>query len=277
MKTVRDAGDLRIAGYRDLIDDVGRRRADRHPETFVVEGARTILGLLEQGWPLRSVLLSAHRAANRPEVVAAAEAAGTEVYVAAGDLMDRVAGYHVHRGALALALRPPPRPVGEVLAGVSLAVVTEGVNDLENLGALFRNAAAFGAGAVLLDPGTADPLYRRSVRVSLGHVTRIPYARVEPWPDGLSEVRAAGLTVVALTPAGGETLDDLLGARAGDGPGAASAGWAVMVGAEGPGLSAAALAAADRRVRIPMAAGVDSLNVATAVAVALHRLAATPI
>ena len=266
--------DLRLAGYRDLVDDVGRSRADRDPETFVVEGARTILGLLEQGWPLRSVLLSANRAANRPDVVAAAGTAGTEVYVAAGDLMDRVAGYHVHRGALALAVRPPLRPVAAVLAGVRLAVVTEAVNDLENLGALFRNAAAFGARAVLLDPATADPFYRRSVRVSLGHVTRIPFTRVEPWPAGLDRVRAAGLALVALTPAGDETLDDLraVGAPAGDDPRGTGPGWAVMVGAEGPGLSDAALAAADHRVRIPMAGGVDSINVATAAAIAMHRL-----
>ena len=281
MRRVEHAEDLRLAGYRDLVDDVGRSRADRDPETFVVEGARTILGLLEQGWPLRSVLLSANRAANRPDVVTAAETAGTEIYVAAGDLMDRVAGYHVHRGALALAVRPPLRPVGEVVAGVRLAVVTEGLNDLENLGSLFRNAAAFGAGAVLLDPATADPFYRRSVRVSLGHVTRIPFTRVQPWPAGLEQVRAAGLMLVALTPAGDETLDDLLAAPGGAGPGGAGPGgagpgscpgWAVMVGAEGPGLSDAALAVADHRVRIPMAGGVDSINVATAAAIALHRL-----
>lgn len=207
-----------------------RSRADRHPDTFVVEGARTIVGLLEQGWPMESVLLSERRAANRPDVVSAAEAAGVEVYVAAGDLIDRVAGYRVHRGALALARRPAPRPPAEVLGGVRLALVTEGLNDLENLGALFRNAAAFGVGAVLLDPATADPLYRRSVRVSLGHVTRIPWARVEPWPAGLGALRRAGLALVALTPAG-RRLSTTWWARAGP----AGGGWASRAEPAGSG------------------------------------------
>lgn len=294
-----DPGDPRLDGYRDLINDGHGSRADRNPETFVVEGVTAIGAVLAGGWAVRSVLLSEGRARRRPDLVEAAEAAGADVYVAAEDLLYGVAGYRVHRGALALAVRPPPRRLADVLGAVTagavtagagigpgaapVVLVTERVNDLENLGALFRNGAAFGAAAVLMDPETADPLYRRSVRVSAGHVIRVPFARVEPWPGALEEVKGAGLAVVALTPGGDETLDEMAAVaaggasiRAGTATPAGSAGWAVMVGAEGPGLSPAALAAADHRVRIPMAPGVDSLNVATAAAVALHRLAARP-
>ena len=233
----------------------------------MVEGARTIRQLLDQGWPLESVFLTDARAGRRPDLVADALAAGTEVFVAGQDVFDRIAGFHVHRGALALAVRPPLRPLKEVVAGVGLVLVIEGVNDLENLGALFRNAAAFGVGAVVLDPSSADPLYRRSVRVSVGHVLRVPFTRIERWPEGLAELRAGGFRLVALTPAGEGRLEELGAAT----PGAGER-WAVMVGAEGPGLSPAALAQADVSVRITLAAGVDSLNVATAAAIALHQL-----
>lgn len=233
---------------------------------FVVEGPRAIGGLIEQRWPLRSVLLSEDRAASRPDLVEAAEAAGVDVLVAGQELFDLIAGYPVHRGALALAERPPEQDPAEVVAGCRLVVVAEAVNDFENLGSLFRNAAAFGAGAVLLDPRTADPLYRRCVRVSLGHVMRVPFARVPDWPAGLAVLRRAGFTIVALSPAGSSDI----GAVASEVGGPV----AVMVGSEGDGLTDAALDAADRVTRIPMVAGVDSLNVATAAAIALHRFAA---
>lgn len=233
---------------------------------------------------MESVFLSDLRVRSHPELVATAAASGVPVYGAEQHLFDRIVGYHAHRGALALAGRPAPRSIDSVLAGARLVLVVEAVNDHENLGALFRNAAAFGVDAVVLDPSAADPFYRRSVRVSVGHVLRVPFARAEVWPDDLATVRAAGFDVVALSPAGDVRIDDLARRRPGGdersrGGGGSYAGdtrgqrWALMVGAEGSGLSDAALQAADVRVRIPMAAGVDSLNVATAAAVALHRLA----
>lgn len=146
-----------------------------------------------------------------------------------------------------------------------LVAVLEGVNDHENLGALFRNAAALGVDAVLMGPRCSDPLYRRSVRVSMGHVLRVPFAELPgPWPASLDVLRAAGLRVAALTPAAGAVplaASELRGERV-----------ALLLGAEGPGLSPEALAAADLKVRIPMSAGVDSLNVATAAAVAFHAV-----
>ncbi len=186
-----------------------------------------------------------------------------------------------------------------VLAQVATAVVVEGVNDHENLGAIFRNAAALGAGAVLLDATCCDPLYRRSVRVSMGQVLRLPFSRLAPWPEALTDLRSAGFAVVALDPGASETIDaavrgpgrlDGLGRQPGGdgrtGPerfaearavsesneSGARTRLAVLVGAEGSGLSEGARRAASHRVRIPMTPGVDSLNVATALAIALHRL-----
>jgi tRNA G18 (ribose-2'-O)-methylase SpoU len=229
-----------------------------------VEGERAIRMVLAAGRiRLESVLLSTARAAGHPDLVEASMAAGAAVYVADQEVFDRIAGFPVHRGALALAGRPPDRSVESVLAGTGPVLVVEGVNDHENLGALFRNAAAFAAAGVVLDPRTADPLYRRSVRVSVGHVLDVPYARSRSWPADLSIVRSAGLRLAALTPAGGVALGDLDGG---------STRWAVIVGSEGEGLSRDALDGADVRVGIPMAPGVDSLNVATAAAIALHHL-----
>jgi tRNA G18 (ribose-2'-O)-methylase SpoU len=175
--------------------------------------------------------------------------------------LSQVVGFRVTRGVLASADRPPPPEVGALLAAARRVVVLEALNDFENLGALFRNAAAFGVDAVLLDPQCADPLYRRSVRVSMGHVLQVPFAVLPgAWPGSLA--RLDGFTTVALTPGGSTLLRAVPPLER----------WAVLLGAEGPGLTDGALARADLRVRIPMAAGVDSLNVATAAAVALAHL-----
>jgi tRNA G18 (ribose-2'-O)-methylase SpoU len=213
-------------------------------------------------------VLATERRADRVRTLVGVRA---PVLVRSLDEVAGVAGFDVHRGVLAAADRLPPAGVAEAAGAAELVVVTEGLGDHENLGALFRNAAAFGADAVLLDPTTADPLYRRSVRVSLGHVLRVPWTRLTPWPAGLRGLRDDGLAVLALTPdPGADPIDDVVTQAVPPGP------VALMVGAEGPGLTGAALAAADRRVRIPIAAGVDSLNVATAAAIALHRLAPRP-
>lgn len=189
------------------------------------------------------------------------------VIVAAPEIVEEVAGFSFHRGALAVARRPEPTDALGLAASATLVLVVEGVNDHENMGSLFRNAAAFGAGAVLLDPTCCDPLYRRSVRVSLGHVLAVPFATLRPWPSALGELERDGFNVVALTPCAETDLDEaaaLCGGTTGK--------VALMVGSEDTGLSDGALGAAGLRVRIPMAAGVDSVNVATAAAVALSRL-----
>jgi tRNA G18 (ribose-2'-O)-methylase SpoU len=193
-------------------------------------------------------------------------------------------GFSLHRGVVAVARRPTARSAGLVLTdalgrpsagGPPLVAVLEGLNDHENIGALFRNAAAFGVAGVLLDPTCADPLYRRSVRVSVGHVLRVPFARVESWPDALIQVASAGFLVAALAPhrSGPSDLARCsLSELAQQVAGSPSRPVALLLGAEGPGLSENALQCSDVVVSIPMASKVDSLNVATAAAVAFQRL-----
>lgn len=259
-----------MAGFVGLTDRVARERIEAELGLFVVEGALALQQLIESVYPVHSVLVATNRLAQVERLAPAPDRGGAPLYVAVPEVLVAIAGFNVHRGILALGVRralPDPESVLAAAAanGRRCVVVLDGVNDHENLGAIFRNAAAFGAAAVLADPTTCDPLYRRSIRVSSGHVLRVPFARLELLPGGLEILRRTGWTVVALTPtARAETIDQL----AGDPPDRV----ALVVGAEGPGLRPEILGAADRRVRIPMAGGVDSLNVATAAAIALHRL-----
>ena len=261
---VDDPGDERVSDYVGLTDpDLRRRReqGDGDGGFFIAEGLVVIRQLLRSPYRVRSLLVTPRRL----EALAGdVEDLGAPVYVAAPEVVNAVTGFHLHRGAVASAQRRALPDGAGLASSTDLVVMTEGLNDHENLGALFRNAAAFGAGAVLLDPTSADPLYRRSIRVSVGQVLRVPFARAAPWPGAIGRLRDLGFEVLALTPAAGAEDVATVARRPRQ---------AVLVGAEGPGLSAAALAAADRRVRIPLAAGVDSLNVATAAAVALHHLA----
>lgn len=260
---VDDPDDPRLDDYRHLTDADLRRRIETGAGDglFVAEGTLVIRSLLTSQYPVRSLLLTPERHA---ELAADLTATHAPAYVAPLDVLRRVAGFDIHRGALASAARRPLRAVDQLLDDATRVAVVEGVNDHENLGAVFRNAAAFGIDAVLLDPTTCDPLYRRCVRVSMGHVLHVPWTRLDPWPTALDAVRSAGFTVAALTPsstavdvrdAGLERQDHV----------------ALLLGAERHGLTDAALAAADVHVRIAMADGVDSLNVATAAAIAFDR------
>jgi tRNA G18 (ribose-2'-O)-methylase SpoU len=196
---------------------------------------------------------------------------GVPVYVAPMAVLQAVSGFHLHRGALASVARPSFPSMASLCSAASLVVLTEGVNDHENLGALFRNCAAFGVDAVLLDPTSCDPLYRRSVRVSMGHVLRVPFAPLAcSAVEGVGLLRSMGFEVLGLTPS--PAASDVRSVPPAPGGGGSGRRRALVVGAEGPGLSAGVLAACDRLVRIPMAPGVDSLNVATAAAVALYEL-----
>jgi tRNA G18 (ribose-2'-O)-methylase SpoU len=242
--------DDRLAPYRHL------READLHrvDGLFACEGELVLRKAVEQGVVIRSVLATARWVPRLADL-------DLPLLVV---LMDGIVGYPIHRGLVAMAERPAPRTVAEVVTGARTVAALDGVNDHENLGALFRNAAAFGIDAVVLDGRCADPLYRRTVRVSLGHVLAIPHARSERWLDDLE---VAGLELVALTPDPTAEPVDVLTTL---GP------VALLLGAEGPGLSSATLARAHRQVRIPMDGGVDSLNVATAAAIAFHhRMAPT--
>lgn len=251
---VDDPGDPRLVEVAGLKDADARALTDAAHGCFVVEGLLCLEIAASSPYPLRSVLVSDTKLGRVLPLLAGID---VDVFVGSPALLKEVTGFAIHRGVVASAGRLPLPQPEELVAGGRRMVVVEGLNDHENLGALFRNAAAFGLDAVLLDPTTADPLYRRSVRVSLGHVLRVPWTRVGALPDGLQILRAAGIPTVALTPTGEISIRDI---------GPEPVAW--IVGAEGPGLSAATMDAADRRARIPMAPGVDSLNVATAAAVA---------
>lgn len=260
---VEDLDDPRLADYRHLREPNVRAKVERNAGIFTVEGWLSLEALAESPYPVRSALVAAQHA-DRAVAIVAPE---VPVFAIPESALERVTGVHFHRGVVGVAERPAPRSPAEVLAGARRVLILESVNDYENLGSLFRNASAFGVDAVLLDPTTADPLYRRSTRVSLGHVLRVPFARVERevWPTILDDLRGEGLHLLALTPA-----DDALPLA--DAVGRVPDRVGVLVGAEGPGLSEAAMAAADHRVRIPMTPGTDSVNVATAAAIALAAL-----
>jgi len=263
---ITDLDDPRIADYRHVAD--GRLLEEQG--LFVAEGRLVVERLLADGrYRVRSVLLKEKGDGScfRPSL---AKKAPVPFFVASSDLIRRLTGFDFHRGYLALAERPAPVAASAMLdslAGDAVVVALEEIGNADNVGGVFRNAAAFGAGAVLLSPGCCDPLYRKAIRTSMAAALGVPFARVAPWPDGLSALRTAGFAIVALTPAAGARD---LAAYAGDPE--RPRRLALLVGTEGAGLSAAAEALADARVRIPMTPGVDSLNLATATGIALYSL-----
>jgi tRNA G18 (ribose-2'-O)-methylase SpoU len=262
---VSDPADPRLGDYAGLTDVELRRVREPAEGLFLAEGEKVIRRALAAGYPMRSMLLSPKWAAPMGGLIAELPA-DTPVYVGAEPLLEAVTGFHVHRGALASMQRTPLLEPGPVLDAARRIVVLEDIVNHTNLGAIFRSAAGLGMDAALLTPSCADPLYRRSVRVSMGTVFALPYARLDSWPGGLDTLREHGFRTIALTP--GPTAVDLQDLRLGP-----DDKVALLLGTEGDGLSDPALAAADLRVRIPMAAGVDSLNVAAAAAVACYAIA----
>jgi tRNA G18 (ribose-2'-O)-methylase SpoU len=256
---ITDPDDERVADYRALTDVELRTRWEPPHGLFIAEGELVLRRALRAGYRMRSVLVDEKRIRQVDDL------GDAPVYAASQAVLDAITGFHVHRGVLASFHRRPLPAAADVLAGARRIAILEDVNNHTNIGAIFRGAAALGMDAVLLSPSCADPLYRRSVRVSMGQVFAVPYAHLAPWPGALATVRAAGFTLLALTPAADALPIQRL-------PAADRRRPALLVGAEGPGLSAAALAASDRRVVIPMRNGVDSLNVAAAAAVAFWEL-----
>jgi tRNA G18 (ribose-2'-O)-methylase SpoU len=256
--------DPRLDLYRHLTDSDARRSLEAEHGVFVVEGVTAIERLLRSERRVRSLLLLAHQAQRLAPALVGRD---MPVYVGSREVLAATAGFDVHRGALAIAERPALPDPEDVVRGAHLLAVLEGLTDPVNLGAIARSARALGVDALLLDPTCADPLYRRAVRVSMGEILFLPWTRIARWPDGLARVREAGITLVALTPApDAMPIDEFVTS--------APARLALLLGTEGPGLSAAALAACDVQVRIPLRAGVDSLNVAHAAAIAFHLLGA---
>lgn len=259
---VADPDDPRLDDFRDLTT------ADRRPDRpggrglVIAEGVVVVQRMLRSPYPVRSLLGVRRRIDALGPDLARYHRRDLPCYVTSADVMARVVGFHLNRGVLAVADRAGPPDPALLTATARTLCVLEGVGDHENLGSVFRNAAGLGVDGVLLGPGCSDPLYRRAVRVSMGHVLRVPFAQLAPWPGGLHRLRAAGFRVLALTPSA-----DALPLHEAVGFGDRTA---VLVGSEGPGLTEEALAAADERVCIPMAEDVDSLNVATAAAIALY-------
>ncbi len=251
-----DLDDARVRDYRGLTDVELRRRVEPEHGMFLAEGEKVIRRAVAAGYRVRSMLLTEKWLPPLADVVAATDA---PALLADEELVERITGYHVHRGALAAMERKPLPAAADLLATTRRVVVLEDVNDPENVGAVFRNAAALGMDAVVLRCG--DPLYRRSVKVSMGAVFTLPYARLDEWHGGPELLRAHGFSLLALTPAA-DALPIAEATRE------RRERVALLLGAEGPGLSRRWLAEADLLVRIPMARDVDSLNVAAATAVA---------
>lgn len=203
-----------------------------------------------------------------------AEAGAVPFYRTDADTMAQIVGFHLNRGVLAVARRPAELDADAVLARARTVAILEGVNDHENIGSIFRNAAGLGVDAVLFGAGCADPLYRRCVRVSMGHALLVPFARFDDWPGDLDLVHRHDFRTVSLTPSPTAVpLADAVGEPGAPGGDAGDGKLAFLVGAEGPGLSAAAMRATTVSARIPMSRGTDSLNVATAAALAFYERA----
>ncbi|KZS60003.1 TrmH family RNA methyltransferase [Mycobacterium ostraviense] len=262
VQDISDPDDPRLDDFRDL------NSVDRRPDLpsgkglVIAEGVLVVQRMLASRFTPRAMLGTDRRLAELRDDLAGSPA---PYYRASAEVMAQAVGFHLNRGVLASASRLPEPIVTQVVDGARTVVVLEGVNDHENLGSIFRNAAGLGVDAVVFGSGCADPLYRRAVRVSMGHALLVPYARAADWPADLLMLQERGFRLLAMTPRGdarqlGEAMDAVR-----DQP------VALLVGAEGPGLTAAALRISDLRVRIPMSRGTDSLNVATAAALAFYE------
>lgn len=259
---ISSADDPRVDEYTKLTD-MGLRMVREPAEgLFLAEGEKVILRALESGFVPRSALMEPKWL---PGLQGALDAHDVEVYLADESMLKQVVGYRLHRGALAAFTRKPLPSVTSVIAGAKRLIVLEDLVDHTNVGLIFRSAAALGADAVLVSPQCADPLYRRSVKVSMGAVFAVPWTRAEPWPWVLDDLGSLGFTRLALTPA--PDAENLREWRA-----EPEQRLALLLGSEGPGLSDAAFERVDAKLRIPMAAGMDSLNVAAATAVTIYAL-----
>jgi tRNA G18 (ribose-2'-O)-methylase SpoU len=253
------ASDVRLADYRDLRDVSLRKHLEATHGLFLAEGEKVVRRAVEAGFTPRSFLMAPRWLDGLADVLATSSA---PCFVVSDALAEEVTGFHVHRGALASLERRPLPPLSSVLASARSILVLEDIVDHANVGAIFRSGAALGFDAVLLSPRCADPLYRRSIKVGMGAVFTTPWTRLEDWYDALPSLSALGFTTVALTLAA-DSMPIESAVRDVD-------KVALVLGSEGHGLSSRWEQSADRRAIIPMAAGIDSLNVAAATAVACY-------
>lgn len=251
-----------LADYSRLTDVVLRRVSEPAGGLYIAESAKVIERALAAGHRPRSVLLQQKWLSEIEPMVAGFDG---PIYVGDSPLLEKLTGFQMHRGALAAMHRPPLASVADTVEGARRIVVLEDIVDHTNVGAIFRSVAGLGADAVLITPRCADPLYRRSVRVSMGTVLQVPWTRIPEWPEGAAQLKTLGFHIAALA------LDDTA-VELGDFAASAPDRVAILLGTEGDGLSHRALREADSTVTIPMLHGVDSLNVASATAVALYAL-----
>ncbi|MDQ4213355.1 RNA methyltransferase [Microbacterium capsulatum] len=263
---LHDPSDPRLDDYSDLTDTALRTRREVAGGLYIAESLKVIERAVGAGHRPRSVLTQERWL---PGIRALLAGTGTPVYVAPDTVVEAVAGFPVHRGAMAAMHRPAEPSVAEVVAGARTVLILEGLIEHANVGSGFRAAAALGADAVLVSARCADPLYRRSVRVSMGTVFQVPWTRFADWTTLSAALRDERITVAALALRDDATTLDAFAATRPD-------RVALAFGSEGPGLTAEALDAADAVVTIPMAGGVDSLNVGSTVAVALWALQHPP-
>ncbi|MCV7179390.1 rRNA methyltransferase [Mycolicibacterium sphagni] len=259
---ITDPGDARVDDFRDL------NSVDRRPDLpngkglVIAEGVLVAQRMIASRFIPHAFLGTDRRLGELADDLFGVRA---PFYRASAEVMAEVVGFHLNRGVLGAARRPRELAPADVLDGARTVAVLEGVNDHENLGSIFRNAAGLGVDAVIFGAGCADPLYRRAVRVSMGHALLVPFARAQQWPADLAELREREFRLLAMTPDPtaqtlAHAMADLSGQKV-----------AVLVGAEGPGLTETVMRASDVRVRIPMSRGTDSLNVATAAALAFYE------
>ena len=265
VQDVTDPDDPRLDDFRDL------NSVDRRPDLptgkglVIAEGVLVVQRMLASRFTPHALLGTDRRLVELNDDLTDVNGVAAPYYRASADVMARVIGFHLNRGVLAAARRVPELSVAQVVDHARTVAVLEGVNDHENLGSIFRNAAGLGVDAVVFGGGCADPLYRRAVRVSMGHALLVPHARATQWPGDLVMLKEAGFRLLAMTPHPearplAQAMQTVRDERV-----------AVLVGAEGPGLTAATLGLSDVPVRIPMSRGTDSLNVATAAALAFYE------
>lgn len=262
---LESADDPRVADYTQLTDVHLRKIREPAEGLYIAESSRVLRRALAAGHRPRSFFLAEKWLADLADVFE--QYPDVPVYVGPAALLEEITGFHLHRGAMAAMHRPAPVPLPELLAGARRVAVLEDIVDHTNVGAIFRSAAALGLDAVLVTPRCGDPLYRRSVRVSMGTVFQVPWARLENWPADLAVLRDHGFTVAAMELTDDAVDVDELAARNPE-------KLALVLGTEGAGMSPETLAAVDLAVKIPMRPGVDSLNVAAASAVAFWELRA---
>lgn len=260
---LESAHDPRVADYTRLTDVHLRKIREPAEGMYIAESSRVLRRALAAGHRPRSFFLAEKWLEDLADIFE--QYPDVPAYIGSAALLEDITGFHLHRGAMAAMHRPPPVPLAELLAGACRVALLEDIVDHTNVGAIFRSAAALGVDAVLVSPRCGDPLYRRSVRVSMGTVFQVPWARLDDWQAGLAVLRGHGFTLAAMElTADAVDLDELAARR--------PERLALVLGTEGAGMSDGTLAAVDLAVKIPMRAGVDSLNVAAASAVAFWEL-----